>query len=760
MTLRLRPLRILLPALGVAALAVPASSVASDPAQSSAPAEGTTQTPALEAPATPTTPAAQAPAGSAEAEAAAPQVQAQHAQGASPSGAPHSGHGRPQSSPTTTGGTGGAAEGSTNAAARAKHAAPSPSTLTPSLPLDLRGSISGVPSFFIESFQIPPFLLPIFQAAGTAYGIPWQVLAAINEVETDYGRDLSVSSAGAEGWMQFLPSEWAQYGVDANGDGFKDPYNPSDAIFAAAKYLAAAGGASNVRAAVFSYNHSQQYVESVMLRAQLLGGTPSELLGAITGLTEAHFPVHAASHFSDGFPTTSTGAGSLGKPLVGTTIYSQAGAPVVAVQDGEIVGIGDSPSLGHFIALRDAYGNTYTYGRLGDVASVYPVLQPRVHTAVSARVSASSRSAEAPPRGPATAGAQPRSPFSEGATVSSLALGAAAGLEPAPSAPTPPPATTPATSTPAAPSSHIRVFSEGANDVYLRPLVAGVQVIAGTVLGHVGASESASVIGSEASPHIVFQIRPAGLGAPLIDPKPILDGWVALENTSIFRAKGENPFLATSPSIGQVLLESKQQLEPQVLHDHGIRLATCARQDVQEGRVDKRVLSMLEYLSVSGLKPTVAGLPCSGSTTPAEAGNAAPSASSESVEITAVNGVPIAGHQGQGSIAETTVHKLLMLQGLARPERIVSLIRIPGAAATLASPSAATAIHVAFGAPAGASARAAGLQDAGLSPSGWIRLIARLGEIPDPTVGSGHSSASVPDARGEATGKGGDSGNH
>ena len=89
-------------------------------------------------------------------------------------------------------------------------------------------------NFFIESFRIPPFLLPIYQAAGTAYGIPWQVLAAINEVETDYGRDLSVSSAGAEGWMQFLPAEWAQYGVDANGDGFKDPYNPADAIFTAA----------------------------------------------------------------------------------------------------------------------------------------------------------------------------------------------------------------------------------------------------------------------------------------------------------------------------------------------------------------------------------------------------------------------------------------------------------------------------------------------------------------------------------------------
>ena len=107
--------------------------------------------------------------------------------------------------------------------------------------------------------------------------------------------------------MQFLPSSWATYGVDANGDGFKDPYNPADAIFAAARYLRAAGAATNLRGAVFSYNHSQAYVESVMLRAKLLGGTPSELLGAITGLTEARFPVHAQAHFTDGFPTAAGG---------------------------------------------------------------------------------------------------------------------------------------------------------------------------------------------------------------------------------------------------------------------------------------------------------------------------------------------------------------------------------------------------------------------------------------------------------------------
>jgi murein DD-endopeptidase MepM/ murein hydrolase activator NlpD len=244
----------------------------------------------------------------------------------------------------------------------------------PAPPGSLEAPVSGLPSFFINSFSIPPFLLPIYQAAGAAYGIPWEVLAAINEVETDYGRDLSVSSAGAEGWMQFLPSTWGQYGIDANNAGVEDPYNPADAVFAAARYLKDAGGAKDIRAAVFAYNHSQAYVESVMLRARLLTGTPSPLLGAITSLAQARFPVHAPSHFSDGFPTTE---GPAPHTVPGTTIYSQADAPVIAVRDGRITGIGSSASLGRHISLTDTQGNTYTYSELGALASVYPVLGAR-----------------------------------------------------------------------------------------------------------------------------------------------------------------------------------------------------------------------------------------------------------------------------------------------------------------------------------------------------------------------------------------------
>ncbi len=789
--LRLRPPLLVL-ALGALALGIPAASLAGQAAPASMSASSpdgagaspgaSTTVPGAGAPAQPPSgaPPAQAPgtqagspsspaspetttttAPSPEGEPAPVQVQAQHAQGTSPSGAGAVSPGKKSKKSSAPGGTG-AGEGSTGGV-RAKHKAPAPSTLTPGLPFSLRSPFGGLPAFFIESFQIPPFLLPIFQAAGTAYGIPWQVLAAVNEVETDYGRDLSLSSAGAEGWMQFLPSVWAQYGVDANGDGWQDPYNPADAIFAAARYLRAAGGDTNIKAAIFAYNHSQAYVESVMLRAQLLGGTPPELLGAITGLTEARFPVYAPSHYSDGFETTATGG-----TLAGTTIYSQVGAPVIAVQDGEVVEIGQSPSLGHFVALRDAYGNTYVYANLGEVASVYPVLDPHVHSALSTRIDGAGASKqESAPSGPASAGAQPRSPLSEGAAISGLALGAAAGLEGPPSAPAAPAHV----STPPTPPAHVRSFTAGPDQVYLHPLVPGVQVIAGTVLGHVGVASSPEGQGgtgaaAAAGPHIFFQIRPAGAGAPLVDPKPILDGWVALEETSIFRAKGENPFLATSPTVGQVLLESQQQLEPQVLHasspegDGGIHLGTCARQDVQEGRVDKRVLAMLEYLSVSGLRPSISGLPCAAATSAAVAANVSPGATAKAVEITAINGIPIAGHQGSGTLADDTVRKLLMLQGVSRPQRIVSTMSYPGVAAAIASPSASAAIQVVFGALGTRGAHAASLSASGLAPNEWIELIDRLGEIPDPTVAGGHSSAAIADPTTTASPTGEAGGNH
>ncbi len=118
-------------------------------------------------------------------------------------------------------------------------------------------------------------LRSIWQNAGAAYGIPWQVLAAINKVETNFGGNMGPSSAGAVGWMQFMPDTWLRWGVDANGDGVADPWNADDAIYAAARYLAASGGSSDIRSAVFSYNHADWYVNEVMALAGVYAGGTS-----------------------------------------------------------------------------------------------------------------------------------------------------------------------------------------------------------------------------------------------------------------------------------------------------------------------------------------------------------------------------------------------------------------------------------------------------------------------------------------------------
>lgn len=111
-------------------------------------------------------------------------------------------------------------------------------------------------------------LLALWQRAGAAYGVPWAVLAAINEVESGFGRNMGPSSAGAVGWMQFMPSTWQEWGVDADGNGVADPWNPYDAVYAAARYLAASGGTTDISRAIYSYNHADWYVQEVLRLAQ------------------------------------------------------------------------------------------------------------------------------------------------------------------------------------------------------------------------------------------------------------------------------------------------------------------------------------------------------------------------------------------------------------------------------------------------------------------------------------------------------------
>jgi membrane-bound lytic murein transglycosylase B len=130
--------------------------------------------------------------------------------------------------------------------------------------------IPSIPTSTCAATGVPPVLAPIYQRAANAYALGPQgpsVLAGINEVETAFGSNLNVSSAGAVGWMQFMPKTWDGYGIDANGDGVKDPFNPEDAIFAAASYLSANGMPQDTYNAIFAYNHADWYVAEVLSNA-------------------------------------------------------------------------------------------------------------------------------------------------------------------------------------------------------------------------------------------------------------------------------------------------------------------------------------------------------------------------------------------------------------------------------------------------------------------------------------------------------------
>jgi hypothetical protein len=104
------------------------------------------------------------------------------------------------------------------------------------------------------------------QAATTCPGLPWGVLAGIGQVETNHGKNMAVSSAGAMGPMQFMPETWKIYGVDGDGDGQANILDQVDSVYSAARYLCAAGGGNpdTLYEAVFAYNHADWYVREVL----------------------------------------------------------------------------------------------------------------------------------------------------------------------------------------------------------------------------------------------------------------------------------------------------------------------------------------------------------------------------------------------------------------------------------------------------------------------------------------------------------------
>lgn len=644
---------------------------------------------------------------------------------------------------------------------------------------------AGVPNFFIEQFRIPPFLLPIYQAAGMQYGVPWQILAAINEIETDYGRNLSVSSAGALGWMQFMPSSWEAYGVDANGDGIKDPYNPVDAIFAAGRYLKAAGADEDLERAIFAYNHADWYVQSVLLRARLIGGMPADIVGSLTGLTQGRFPVAARATYADSINTRTASRRVEGANAAVTVegnaerrsinIYARRGAPVIAVNDGRVLRIGENEELGRYVVLQDVYGNRYTYSQLGSVAEKHPVPKPREAQPTTGAGHLEQPKRDAAPTQPASDGTRPVGEREAGGEPPARAPPAATKQAPAKERVAANGDVAPATgeiakerlfANPSRPSAYeaggqrqIEEMGErlttfdgyftGAleldpDNYLLKPLREGSTVIAGTVLGRIDRTHE------RLAPHVEFSIRPAGRGAPRIDPKPILDGWKLLESTAIYKAENDSLFGrdgSDGPSIGQILLMTKEELQARVLANPNVEIYQCGRDDIASGMIDRRVLATVEFLAASGLKPTISSLQC-GHGIMTSSGNVSAHSVGSAIDIAAINGITITpGTQGDGSITDITIRRLLTLQGTMRPHQIISLMTYPGTDNTLAMPDHDDHIHVGFQAVEQPDDTPR-LQTL-LRPEQWTRLVDQLRTIQNPIVPTSPSRYAIKDRDGE-----------
>jgi membrane-bound lytic murein transglycosylase B len=696
---------------------------------------------------------------------------------------------------------------------------------------------SNVSAQALDFYRVPIFLLPVYQAAAVQYDVPWQILAAINEVETDFGTDLSVSTAGAVGWMQFMPATWLQYGVDATDAGYADPYNPVDAIFAAARYLRAAGASHNLHRAILAYNHSQAYVEAVLLRARLIASYPHSIVGTLTGLVDGRLPTigaHAAagatyppSALAEAPTASVAGAGAEeatdssatagavpASPLVAgaTALHGRAartltpglsaakdgghasqapgstppppplvvaaraeaaadasakpsqlmeltgkpGAAVVAVQNGRVVHLGHSHALGRYLVLRDVYGDIFTYAGLGSIAPRYrrptPHADPAQHTpgsAAGASTGASHSGAAEPTGDPA-----PTLPASAGhQTPTTLAVKAHTA------ATTPPVEPEEAESAPAG-LGKVRLYAHPANPLARAAaaraakshahegrwlaLRSGSLVSQGTVLGHLSTSPSAD------AGKLRFAVRPAGDNAT-IDPRPLLANWKLLSRALHPRdSRGRAQLLGATAQ--EVFAMSKSELQRSVLSDPGIQLDACGRRDVQEGAIDRRVLGVLEFLSRSGLQPTVGALRCARGKTTA-AGPVFEHFAGGTVEITAVNGIPIAGHQGPGTVTDETIRALLAMHRQWVPSRIYSLMEYPEAPRTLAHAADWNRIRIAFGPVTAKSARAKDprkgpaplILGGDLSATQWNRLISRIAAIPQPTVASTPSASAIRD---------------
>jgi hypothetical protein len=517
----------------------------------------------------------------------------------------------------------------------------------------------------LSQFAVPPFLVPIYVAAGRAYGVPWNVLAAINQIETDFGRNLNVSTAGALGWMQFMPSTWDSYGVDASGDGVADPYNPVDAIYAAARYLKASGAKDDLRSAIFSYNHADWYVDIVLKNAGVYGSLPEGLVAETGSLAFGRFPLRGRVSYGDDFRRAQIAR----RAPQGLWIDGKPAARAIATQNVTVKRVLLDRTL--VAALRrngelPSHGLTRPLvGRTGP-----PPSPARVREAVVTLDAAAGRLG-ALTRALAGLRAQRSAPL---AVSVARALRGVGKLDDAPQIPGLPKGYGVGT----VPGVTVEVTDLVGNTYGY----AGLDRLSGKVRPgtHLRGGQFIGRLPDDAKAALLFSTRAAG-GA-LVDPRPLVDGYRLQEAADFFHAVaplGGSPFVRSADRLAAAGIKggSERQLAQRVLSDPGIEIYEGGRQDIAQGKIDRRVLGALLYLRSAGMTIGVSCLK-SGHSFYTSGGGVSAHSFGAAVDIWSFNGQPVIGNQGPGSLTAQAIRLLMKLQGAAQPRQLISLMSFGG----------------------------------------------------------------------------------
>ena len=274
-------------------------------------------------------------------------------------------------------------------------------------------SANGIPSAALAAYQRAE---TVINAADPTCNVPWQLIAAIGRVESDHGRvngntltDEGLATPGiygialdgtndtavirdtdagqydadavfdrAVGPMQFIPSTWSIVGVDADGDGKRNPQDINDAALATAVYLCSGNdsldGLTGQQTAVYRYNHSQSYVDLVLaIMNAYMAGDYSSVPNGVT--SAAYFPTATLA------PTKHNGAknsgtknpdGATSQPTTqpvsqpGPTTQPSSGPTSIATKDDPVAAITKDPVAAVTSAAGDPIGtveDTLTYAQ-------------------------------------------------------------------------------------------------------------------------------------------------------------------------------------------------------------------------------------------------------------------------------------------------------------------------------------------------------------------------------------------------------------